>query len=113
MIEKDLEGFKRVKKGLKWDKTTKEAKNWRPVTILSSLSKVVERVINSQLKKHLLKNKLISSEQYAYQKGKGTTSAWLELDTLTCAGLDQGFLVAYQLQDMSAAFNLVDKAVLV
>ena len=59
-----------------------ETKNWRPVTILNSMSKVVERVINQQIKDHLIRNKLISDEQHAYQKGKSTTSAWLELDTL-------------------------------
>ena len=88
-------------------------KKWRPVTILNSMSKVAKRVVNSQLKDYLLDHKLISKEQHAYQKGKSTTTAWLEIDSLTTSGLDRRKLVGYQLMDMSATFNLVDKTILV
>ena len=61
----------------------------------------------------MLQNHLISKEQHAYQRGKSTTTTWLEIDTLTTLGLDRRKLVGYQLMDMSAAFNLVDKTILV
>ena len=90
-----------------------ETKSWRPVTIISALSKPLEKVLNKQLKTHLVENGLISEEQHANQAGKSVTTAWKELETITLDALDRKKLVAYQLQDMSAALNLVDRSVLV
>ena len=89
-----------------------DKKSWRPVTILDAMSKVVEKVLNQQLRDHLVKNNLISPEQHAYQDRKSVMTAWTEIDTITVSGLDRRKLVGYQLQDMSAAFNLVDKDIL-
>lgn len=52
-----------------------EDKSWRPVVILSALSKPLERVINQQLKDHLIDNGLLSQEQHAYQAMKSTSTA--------------------------------------
>ena len=40
-------------------------------------------------------------------------TAWTELDTITSAGLDRRKLVGWQTQDMTAAFNVVDKDILI
>ena len=88
-------------------------KYWRPVTILNAMSKIVEKVLNKQLKDHLVNNELISKEQHAYQEGKSVMTAWTELDTITSAGLDRRKLVGWQTQDMTAAFNVVDKDILI
>ena len=90
-----------------------EMKSWRPVTILDAMSKIVEKVLNAQLKQHLVSNGLISHEQHAYQERKSVMSAWSEIDTITMAGLDRRKLVGYQTQDMSSAFNLVDEVIIV
>ena len=52
------------KKGLR-----SEVKNYRPVTLLSVISKVMERIIADQVKEHLLKNKLLNNRQYGFLKG--------------------------------------------
>ena len=90
-----------------------ETKSWRPVTILPAISKVLEKVLNFQLQEHLKKNGLLSPEQHAYQTQKSTQTAWMEIDSITLAGLEARKVVGYQLQDMSAAFNLVDWKVLI
>ena len=90
-----------------------DKKSWRPVTILNAMSKVVEKVLDKQLKHHLVSNGLISPDQHAYQEKKSVMSAWTEIDTITTAALDKRRLVGYQLQDMSAAFNLVDDSILI
>lgn len=90
-----------------------ETKSWRPVTILPAMSKVLEKVLNHQLQQHLKRNDLLSPEQHAYQPKKSTQTAWMEIDSITLAGLEAKKIVGYQLQDMSAAFNLVDWKVLI
>ena len=56
--------------------------------ILDAISKVVKKVLNQQLKSHLVENGLISEQQYAYQERKLVMTAWTEIDTITMAGLD-------------------------
>ena len=43
-----------------------ETKSWRLVTMLPAISKILEKVFNSQLKVQLKRNGLLSPKQYAY-----------------------------------------------
>jgi Reverse transcriptase (RNA-dependent DNA polymerase) len=49
--------------------------NYRPLSILSSISKVFETVIKNRLSKHLATNKIIHPNQYGFLKNSSTTSA--------------------------------------
>ena len=60
-----------------------------------------------------MNNGLVSSEQHTYQSQKSVTTAWKELETITMDAPDRKKMVSYQMQDMLAAFNLVDRKVLV
>ena len=60
-----------------------------------------------------MNNGLISSEQHAYQSQESVTTAWKELETITMDAPDRKKMVSYQMQDMSVAFNLVDRKILV
>ena len=51
------------------NKYIKYKKNYRPVSALSFLLKVVERVVASQLKSHLAANNLDNMNQSAYKAG--------------------------------------------
>ena len=56
--------------------------------------------------KNIFSSKLISPEQYVYQEGRSTKTAWLEINSITCSCLDRGKLVGWQLMDTRAVFNL-------
>ena len=90
-----------------------EAKNWLAVVLLNSASKVLERVVNIQLKDHLRRNTLISPEQHAYQPGKSTASALLELDSMVAENMERKRAFGMLLLDMSAAFNLCCRSILI
>ena len=90
-----------------------EHKSWRPVVILPAASKVVERILNYQVKQHLKKNKLLSQDQFAYQAGKSIQSAWLDLDSRVSVAMESKRIFGVYLLDMSSAFNLVPESVLV
>ena len=68
--------------------------------------------MNAQLKSHMEKG-ILGPSQHAYRKHKSTQSAWVELDTKIRKATDQGKYVGLILVDMSAAFNLVSKAVII
>ena len=88
-------------------------KNWRPVTLLPIMSKILEAVLNTQLKSHMEVNRILSRNQHAYRSSKSTQTAWADLDTLIQKAVDSGKYVGILLVDMSAAFNLVSKEIIV
>ena len=88
-------------------------KNWRPVTLLPILSKILEAVLNSQLKHHMEENRILGPSQHAYRKYKSTHTAWADLDARIQKATDSGRFVGLLLIDMSSAFNLVAKEVII
>ena len=56
-----------------------ELKNYRPVSNLSFLSKVVEKVVAEQINSHLVNNELSNSFQSAYKKYHSTETALLKI----------------------------------
>ena len=87
-------------------------KNYRPVSNLSFLSKVIEKVIASRLLEHMQSNNLLETLQSAYKKAHITETALLRVqnDILSSINARKGsFLI---LLDLSAAFDTVDHELL-
>ena len=82
--------------------------NYRPVSNLSFMSKVVERAVAAQLNEYLLANDLMPRCQSAYRKNHSTETAILRVwsDMLNAADTRQVTLLG--LLDLSAAFDCVD-----
>jgi hypothetical protein len=52
-----------------------QAKNYRPVSILPTCSKIMEEVVRVQLNKYVQTMKIIPSSQHGFQAGKLTITA--------------------------------------
>jgi len=91
---------------------TADMANFRPVSNLSFLSKVVERAVARQLNDHIVKNGLLPRCQSAYRRHHSTETAMLRVvsDALTAA--DNRHVTLLGLLDMSAAFDCVDHQLL-
>ena len=85
----------------------REPKNWRPVCLLPNMSKVLEGIMNQQLRNHLETNELMPTLQHGYRAHKSCVSAWIEIDTAVAAMRDKGMVTCLLATDQSAAFNLV------
>lgn len=85
-----------------------ELKNYRPVSGLCFISKLLERVVAKQVKLHLDKNKLGNSFQSAYKNGHSTETALLCVKNDIDLALSEGKPVALVLLDLSAAFDTID-----
>jgi hypothetical protein len=46
--------------------------NYRPISLLSTLSKILEKIVSVQLVNHLDRNNIIYEHQYGFQRGKST-----------------------------------------
>ena len=87
-------------------------KNYRPVSNLSFLSKLIEKVIASRLVKHLQNNGLSDKFQSAYRKFHSTETALLRVQNDILCSIDKGKHVFLILLDLSAAFDTVDHSIL-
>jgi len=91
---------------------TQDIKNYRPVSNLTFVSKLVERVAVKQLVEYLEANELMPRWQSAYRRHHSTETALLKVlsDALTAADNQKVTLLA--LLDLSAAFDCVDHDIL-
>ena len=76
-----------------------ELKNYRPVSGLSFISKLVERVVASQLNDHVACNGLESVSQSAYKQGHSTETALLSIKNEVHLALARGETTAVVLLD--------------
>lgn len=87
--------------------------NFRPISNLSTISKVLERLALGQLRPHLLSSPNFCSHQSGFRTGHSTETALLEmLNDVYTAGDDRRLTVAIGL-DISAAFDTISHDVLI
>jgi len=89
-----------------------DSKNFRPVSNLSFLSKLLERVVSTQLNNYLNATGTLPSTQSAYRKFHSTETALLKVFTDLCHAIDDGNTCLLGLLDLSAAFDTVDHNIL-
>ena len=60
----------------------KDFNNYRPISILGSIEKILETIVHNQLSKFIYINKIISTKQFGFQKNKSAESCLNLLNTL-------------------------------
>jgi hypothetical protein len=91
---------------------TEILKNYRPVSNLSFVSKLIEKVVALRILDHMKDNNLLDEMQSAYRSGHSTETALLRVHNDIVISVDQGKGVALILLDLSAAFDTVDHEIL-
>ena len=81
--------------------------NYRPVTNLAFLTKVLEKVVNSRIDVHLKENNLFDKYQSAYRPNHSTETSLLHLQSNILEALDKGKVTVLVMLDVSAAFDTV------
>ena len=87
-------------------------KNYRPVSNLPFISKVLERVVDKRLEQHLVVNNLHEELQSAYRKFHSTETALLKVQSDILQSLDKGNVTVLVMLDLSAAFDTIDHHIL-
>lgn len=83
-------------------------KNYRPVSNLPYIGKIIEKVAVNQIEQHLSSNNLHEPLQSAYQANHSTETALLKVTDDILQALDKRQCVYLVLLDLSAAFDTID-----
>ncbi len=92
-----------------------EITNYRPISNLCSLSKVYERLILMRVEEicEIEGVDITGDSQYGFKKNCGTETACLEIQSKIAAICDEGKCAAMSSLDLSAAFDVVNRPLLV
>ena len=80
---------------------------YRPISNLSVLSKLLERLVSQQLVAYLKDNDLLPDRQSAYRTYHSTETGVLRVLSDILLALDSGDIAVLTLLDLSAAFDSV------
>ena len=83
-------------------------KNYRPVSNLTFLGKLIERVVLKRLSNHLDNNGLNCPEQFAYKKNHSTETLLIKIVNDVLIAADEKSATVIMLLDLSAASDTVD-----
>ena len=86
--------------------------NYRPVSVLSILSKILERAVHVQLEQYLNDNKILYSHQSGFRKGHSTDTCLINLMDYLHKSISEGEYVGMVLLDLQKAFDTVDHNIL-
>ena len=86
---------------------------WRPINIGSSLSKVAERVLLTQIIEHLDRNSLISHAHHGSVARKSTQTIISEIYDNIMEDIENDTDIALLILDQSKAYDLVDHQILI
>ena len=89
-----------------------DIRNYRLVSNLSFVSKLVKRIVASQLKDYLMLNNLLPQLQSAYRQHHSTETAMLKVLSDAFLAADSPKVNLLALLDLSAAFDCVDHDIL-
>lgn len=81
--------------------------NYRPISVLSTLSKILEKLINRRLTSYLDKFSLLASNQYGFRSGRSTEDALMDLVDDTVQNMDKKRKTVGIFLDISKAFDTV------
>ena len=90
------------KKGIKSD-----VNNYRPISLTSTICKVMERIVRKNILNHMLDNNLISKVQHGFLPGRSCSTQLLEMLDKCTEILDKGGSVDIIYLDLAKAFDTV------
>ena len=86
--------------------------NFRPISNLMYISKLIERVVASRLHSHLITNDLYEEYQSSYRKLHSTETALVSVHDDILRAIDDNKCILLIMLDLSAAFDTVDHEIL-
>lgn len=87
--------------------------NFRPISVLAIISKILERHIHSSYYQFLVDHELLSDSQFGFRRFRSCELAVTELSDMILKNMDTKLLNGLLLIDLKKAFDLVDHSTLI
>ena len=88
------------------------ASNYRPITILPTISKVLEKAVHSQVYRYLIDNKILTPRHFGFRPNLSTEIALAHFTDTILANMDKGLVTGAVFLDLAKAFDTVDHSLL-
>ena len=88
------------------------AGNWRPISLTNIFSKLLEKIVHTQLLKYLLDNELLSKKQFGFVPGRSTHEAIFKTVHSIYGSINSRKIMGMLLLDVAKAFNCIDHEIL-
>ena len=86
--------------------------NYRPISVLPIVSKLIERIVFNQLYSFLVENDLLADSQHGFRPKHSTLTALLEATNEWYLNIDNDLLNGVLFLDLKKAFDTVDHNIL-
>ena len=79
--------------------------NYRPISVISAIAKVFERIVYNQLSSYLSENNILSKYQSGFRSFHSTVTALLEATDNWAFNIDRGYVNAVVFLDLKKALK--------
>ena len=90
----------------------KSCDNYRPNSLVSTLSKILEKIVAVKLTNHLQINKLLYEHQYGFQRSRSTEHNLIHVVNFIANSLNNGNYCIGLFLDLKKAFDVCDHSIL-
>ena len=87
--------------------------NYRPISVLPIISKIIERNVHNQLYAYLCSRNILSDAQSGFRANYSTTTTLLDVQDYILNNMDKGFVTGAIFLDLKKAFDTVDHEILI
>ena len=92
---------------------TEDCSNYRPISVLSIISKVFEKLVYRQLYDYFTENGVLSHYQSGFRKGNSTLTSLLKTTDSLLVNMDCELISGVMFLDLKKAFDTVDHNILI
>ena len=86
--------------------------NYRPISVISTVAKIFEKIIYDQLYQYLNENDLLNCGQSGFRSLHSALTALLETNNNWCVNIDIGLLNGVIVIDLRKAFDTIDHEII-
>ena len=87
--------------------------NYRPISVLPIISKIIERAVHDQLYFYLINEGLLSNSQSGFRSNHSTSTTLHDVQDYILKNMDNGFVTGVLFIDLKKAFDTVNHDILV
>ena len=85
-----------------------DGSNYRPVSHITELGKIIEAIVHKQVYNHFEENQLFHANHHGFLSNHSTATVIIQLQDIWLSAAENKMFTAALLLDLSAAFDIVD-----